>query len=120
MFEDSKILTDQEYRRLLKGWLPPLKGDWRFLVRASRDGFTLKTGSKCDNQGPTLTIVKSGNYIFGGFTELSRKSPSKCSSYRLSICTEGQKALTNFTLVPVQLKPSNSTPLATFQYPSKT
>ena len=120
MFEDSKILTDEEYRRLLKGWLPPLKGDWRLLVRDSRDGFAVKTGSKCDNQVPTLTIVKSGNYIFGGFTELSWKSPSKCSSYRLSICTEGQKTLTNFTLVAVQLKPSSSTPLATFQYSNKT
>ena len=82
MFEDSEILTDEEHRSLLKSWLPPLKGDWRLLFRASRDGFAVKTfHSKCDNQGPTLTIVKSGNYIFGGFTELLWKSPSKCSSY---------------------------------------
>ena len=79
MFEDSEILTDEEHRRLLKSWLPPLKGDWHLLFRASRDGFAVKTfHSKCDNQGPTLTIVKSGNYIFGGFTELSWNSPSKC------------------------------------------
>jgi len=79
MFEDSEILTDEEHRRLLKGWLPPLKGDWRLLFRASRDGFAVKTfHTKCDNQGPTLTIVKSGNYIFGGFSELSWTSPSKC------------------------------------------
>ena len=24
---------------------------------------------KCDNKGPTITVVKSGGNIFGGFTE---------------------------------------------------
>jgi len=79
MFEDSEIVTDEEHRRLLKGWLPPLKGDWRLLSQAFRDGFAVKIfHSKCDNQGPTLTFVKSGNSIYGGFTELSWRSPSQC------------------------------------------
>ena len=43
IFEDSEILTDEDHRRLLKSWLPPLKGDWRLLLRASRAGFAVKT-----------------------------------------------------------------------------
>ena len=97
-FKDSEILTDEEHRRLLKGWLPPLKGDWRLLFRASRDGFAVKTfHSKCDNQGPTLTIVKSGKHIFGGFTELSWNSPSRCY-YLMSIFIERQNALIKLQL----------------------
>ena len=71
-FEESEILTNEEQRSTLKGWLPPLDGKWRLLFRASRDGFATETfHSKCDNKGPTVTIVKSGNNIFGGFTEIS-------------------------------------------------
>ena len=72
-FEDSQILTNEDHQRALKGWLPAdLKGEWRPLFRASRDGFGSGTfHRKCDNQGPTVTIVKSGSNIFGGFTENS-------------------------------------------------
>ena len=71
-FEESEILTNEEHRSTLKGWLPPPDGKWRLLFRASRDGFAGETfHSKCDNKGPTVTIVKSGNNIFGGFTEIS-------------------------------------------------
>ena len=57
----------------MKGWLPAdLKGEWRLLFRASRDGFAAEAfHAKCDNKGPTVTIAKSGEYIFGGFTEAS-------------------------------------------------
>ena len=65
-FEESEILTNDAHRSELKSWLP--RGKWR----ASRDGFAAATfHSKCDNKGPTVTIVKSGNNIFGGFTEVS-------------------------------------------------
>ncbi|XP_078350460.1 BTB/POZ domain-containing adapter for CUL3-mediated RhoA degradation protein 3-like [Oculina patagonica] len=74
-FEQSEILTDEDHRRVLKGWLPPQKGEWRLLFRASRDGFAVKTfHTKCDNKGPTVSIVQNGRNIFGGFTELSWKS----------------------------------------------
>ena len=75
-FEESMILTNEKHQQSLKGWLPTdLEGDWRLLFRASRDGFETQTfHSKCDNKGPTITIVKSGANIFGGFTEISRNS----------------------------------------------
>ena len=73
-FEDSEILTN-EHRRILIGWLTAHRGEWRLLYRASRDGFRAATfHARCDNKGPTVTIVKSGNNIFGGFTEVSWQS----------------------------------------------
>ncbi|PFX29375.1 uncharacterized protein LOC111324926 [Stylophora pistillata] len=74
-FEESVILTNEEHRNVLSGWLPPLEGKWQLLMRASQDGFAAQTfHSKCDNKGPTVTIVKRGNNIFGGFTETSWNS----------------------------------------------
>ena len=73
-FEESVILTNEEHRRVLKTWLP-IKSEWRLLFRASRDGFAaLAFHSKCDNKGPTVTVVKSGGNIFGGFTGKAWKS----------------------------------------------
>ena len=71
-FEKSVILMNEEHRSTLKAWLPPQDGKWKLLFRASQDGFTSQTfHARCDNKGPTVTIVKSGNNIFGGFTENS-------------------------------------------------
>ena len=40
------------------------------LYRASRDGWAASSfHSSCDNEGPTVTVIKSGNYIFGGYSE---------------------------------------------------
>ena len=74
-FQESVILTNDEHRSVLQGWLPRQDGEWRLLFRASRDGFAAATfHTKCDDKGPTVTIVKSGNNIFGGFTDVSWKS----------------------------------------------
>ena len=76
-FNESVILTN---RSVLRGWLSSQEGKWRLLFRASRDGFAAAAfHSTCDNKGPTVTIVKSGNNIFGGFTEASWSSPSGSS-----------------------------------------
>ena len=77
-FRESTILTNVEHRKILKGWLPEamVGGEWRLLFRASRDGFAGTVfHSRCDNKGPTVTVVKSGANIFGGFTEKSWTSP---------------------------------------------
>ena len=71
-FQESEIVTEEEHRKVLKSWLPNRGVEWHLLFRASRDGFAAETfHSKCDNKGPTITIVKSGDNIFGGFTEVS-------------------------------------------------
>ena len=74
VFEESVILRNEEHRRVLKDCFP-LVGEWRLLFRASRDGFAASVfHSKCDQKGPTITVVKSGGSIFGGFTENPWKS----------------------------------------------
>ena len=71
-FQESEIVRGEDHRKLLKRWLPDQGAEWHLLFRASRDGFTAQAfHSKCDNKGPTVTIVKSGDNIFGGFTEIS-------------------------------------------------
>ena len=73
----SEILTNEEHINVLLSWLPfhdagMKRRRLRLLYRASRDGFAAECfHSRCDNNGPTVTIVKSGEYIFGGFTEKS-------------------------------------------------
>ena len=70
-FQESKILTSVEHRQVLQAWLPPLHGTWIPLFQASRDGSSSESfHSKCDNKGPTVTIVNSVNSIFGGFTDV--------------------------------------------------
>ena len=73
-FEESVILTNEEHRTKLIGWLPQYN-KWHLLFRASRDSFkALAFHAKCDDKGPTVNIVKSGNNVFGGFTRNSWKS----------------------------------------------
>ena len=52
--------------------------DTQLLYRASRDGFAASDfHSRCDNKGPTITIIKSkGERIFGGVTSLPWDSTS--------------------------------------------
>ena len=70
-FRESTILMNVGHRKILKGWLPEaMVGEWRLLFQASRDGFAASAfHSKCDNKGPTVTVVQSGANIFGGFSE---------------------------------------------------
>ena len=45
---------------------------WVLIYRASRDGFGAAAfHSRCDNRGPTITIIQSkDNYLFGGYTAI--------------------------------------------------
>ena len=75
-FLESKILSDEQKEKLIDTWLEePLKQPYSSFVliyRASRDGWSSSTfHALCDNKGPTVTVVKSGDNIFGGYTEQS-------------------------------------------------
>ena len=42
---------------------------------AKTDGSDASTfHSNCDGKGPTVTIIQSGDYIFGGYTDVSWRS----------------------------------------------
>ena len=70
-FKDSVILSSEQCQTLMK-WMKETQAftNTNLLYRASRDGWAASNfHSCCDNKGPTVTVVKSGNYIFGGYTE---------------------------------------------------
>ena len=70
----SKILeSDPDYVEKLKEWLFPVTSgptNWVRCYRARDHGWSSSTfHSKCNNLGPTITIVKVGAYKFGGYTD---------------------------------------------------
>ena len=70
-FSESIILSGESYfRRLLEQWVPGEK--WKTCWRATRDGWAASTfHSYCNNKKPTVTIIKVGQYIFGGYATSS-------------------------------------------------
>ena len=81
----SNILGDLDAKYLLKlnsflGSVLQSSSRSRFVRcwRAKTDGWSVSTfHSNCDGKGPTVTIIKVGSYIFGGYTDVSWSSPSK-------------------------------------------
>ena len=68
--------NNKNHLTLLSSWLAPVaKGvysTWKRCWRASLDGWASSTfHSRCDSKGPTVTIVRVGKYIFGGYTSIS-------------------------------------------------
>ena len=74
---DSAIVgNSRNYLRILRGWLSPVarsvNSAWKRCWRASVNGWAASTfHSRCDGKGPTVTIIKVGRYIFGGYTSVS-------------------------------------------------
>ena len=75
-FKDSTILTTEQKEIFFNNWLKEKMqnghSNFELIYRASRDGWSSSNfHSLCDSKGPTVTVVKSGNNIFGGYTEQS-------------------------------------------------
>lgn len=83
---DSLIIgKNEEYNKTLKDWINSSKNiNSKLLYRMSKDGNNFNTfHSLCDNQGPTLTLLKLTNQdIIGLYTPLSwdKKSNRKTDS----------------------------------------
>ena len=70
----SLIVKNETHHSALLSWLP-LNATCSLLYRASTDGNTPADFHRCcDNKGPTLLLIKSGEYIFGGYTSKSWES----------------------------------------------
>ncbi|CAH3131432.1 unnamed protein product, partial [Porites lobata] len=76
--DDSVILANDASKiSQLNTWLlPHLQSPdtsyWKLCYRASNHGWRSRTfHSYCDNKGPTVTIVRVGIYIFGGYNDNS-------------------------------------------------
>ena len=76
----SIILKDNdEYANQLVEWLRDLKFKWHLCYRASRDGWKAQDfHGHCDNKGPTVTLVKVNDCVFGGFTDQNWEGTCKC------------------------------------------
>jgi hypothetical protein len=72
---DSSIVKDLNHAKTLHDWLDDdgSDGDLVLLYRSSRDGRSDSTfHAKCDNKGPTLTVVEtSDGHFLGGYSDLN-------------------------------------------------
>jgi hypothetical protein len=68
MFLESKILSGKPYYvHLLNKWIGG-STSWRLCWQATVDGWAASTfHGNCDSYKYTVTIVKVGQYIFGGY-----------------------------------------------------
>jgi len=77
-FKDSVILSSDQRQTLIKGLKETLTSgslNYALLYRASREGWTASNfHACCDFKGPTMTVVKCEDNIFGGYTEESWES----------------------------------------------
>ncbi|KAL9963127.1 hypothetical protein ACROYT_G032302 [Oculina patagonica] len=83
--EDSEILNgDDGYLKVLGKFLEPVvqsNSQWKLCWRASVDGWAgTAFHTNCDDKGPTVTIIRVGKYIFGGYTGTSWTGSSSCRS----------------------------------------
>jgi hypothetical protein len=67
---DSAILSGEpaDFLTRLTSWAGNTNTIWNLCWRATKHGWALSTfHSKCDYKKPTVTIIKVGNFIFGGY-----------------------------------------------------
>lgn len=71
----SSVIIKNEYHcEALQSWLPP-GATFSPLYRSSTDGKRPADFHRyCDNKAPTIVVIKSGEYIFGGYTSKSWQS----------------------------------------------
>ena len=70
----SHILgSNEQYHDQLSTWLStvtPPESRWTRCYRAAEHGWSAESfHSRCDNRGPTVTLVKVHEFIFGGFLD---------------------------------------------------
>jgi hypothetical protein len=75
LFINDTLLTIEQKQKLNEFYG---KSDqrWELIYKATKDGFEASTFHRlCDNQGPTMVIVRStGGYLFGGYASQSWNS----------------------------------------------
>lgn len=74
-FMKSPILSISDcYVRYLGKFLEPAVGDnshWLLCWRATLHGWSASQfHSRCDGKRDTVTIVRKGSYVFGGYTDI--------------------------------------------------
>ena len=72
---NSNILAGNTFYQIrLQEFLKPAVGghpQWVLCYRASTNGWAARTfHSRCDRKRDTVTIIKKGQYVFGGYTDI--------------------------------------------------
>ena len=71
----SIVGNSQNFLTWLDKWLKPVirqSSYWNRCYQATVNGWSSYTfHSNCDGKGPTVTIIRVGKYIFGGYTKVS-------------------------------------------------
>ncbi|XP_048590073.1 hemicentin-1 isoform X2 [Nematostella vectensis] len=86
--ETSIILSNRNHLIALREFLRPVltsqgSSRWSRCWWASNNGWSNFHGN-CNNKGPTVTIVRVGTYVFGGYTDVSWENSWSFSAYRSS------------------------------------
>ncbi|CAF4311702.1 unnamed protein product, partial [Rotaria sordida] len=65
-------LLQKEHQKKLNEFYGKTNQRWELIYKATHDGFDANTfHSRCNNKGPTMTIIQSNNnYLFGGYTAI--------------------------------------------------
>ncbi|CAF4087989.1 unnamed protein product, partial [Adineta steineri] len=72
MYGGTLLCTDHQL--ILNDFYGNAIQKWELIYKATIDGFHSEDFHRCsDDRGPTMTIIqsKNGNYLFGGYTEIS-------------------------------------------------
>jgi hypothetical protein len=72
-----------DYQMRLNGFYGNAKQKWELIYKATKDGFSAEDFHHCsDNKGPTMTIIQPqiGDYLFGGYAEISWNCDGKYRS----------------------------------------
>ena len=69
---ESKLIDVKKHWRLFRDWIDKRYFQLQLLYRGSEHGFKkLPFNQRCDNQGPTVTVVQSEyDLLFGGYTNI--------------------------------------------------
>ena len=70
----TMIIKNEDHHLAISSWLPPISFCCLLYRVTTHGGDPIQFHRRCDNKGPTLVVIKSGEYICGGFTTKSWKA----------------------------------------------
>ena len=88
LLERSTILDGNiEHAKQLVEWVEDQKFGWKLCYRASVDGWEGEDfHRKCDDVGSTVTLVKCGSNVFGGYTDQNWKYTGISGKVSILVC----------------------------------
>ena len=89
--------NDQTFLAWLDKWLKPvtsLSSYWKHCYQATVNGWSASVfHSNCDGKGPSVTIIRVGKYIFGGYTSVPWESSKLPELFHLTQAAQAKSEL---------------------------